>query len=359
MQYKAMLILCISVMLSAMSPTTFAQATKLDYEYLGVALEAKGKHIWGTSPIIGPDGKVHLYVAQWSLNGQKDFSGWFKESEIGHYVGDTPQGPFKYVGIAVADKGGKFNAPHNPTIKKIDGKYVLSFIVNEDSKLATQRIIMYVADDLKDNWRPAAGAEPDGTILRKGTHENSWNKTAKLGISNPTLLKVDGKYFLYNKAVLKKNPKKKWGAYTYGVAISDTLEGPYNYTKQVTPDWRGIEDVYAFEMNGSVYFLSRDFGSKKGSHGGGLLWQSDDGLYFPWENVTRSFEALDHYVGKETLADNTVYRGDLTGRLERPQILFEDGKPAYLYMATGINSTPGHGSRSHVFKIHIEAETKK
>ncbi|MDC2889321.1 hypothetical protein [Psychrosphaera algicola] len=102
-----------------------------------------------------------------------------------------------------------FNAPHNPTIKYLDGKYVLTFIVNSNNQLKTQRIIMFVADDLKGNWRPAKSAEADGTILRKSTDKTAWNYHARLGVSNPSLIKKDGKYLLYLKSVIQKNPKKK------------------------------------------------------------------------------------------------------------------------------------------------------
>ncbi|MBU2882477.1 glycoside hydrolase family protein [Psychrosphaera sp. B3R10] len=327
-----------------------AETYDFDYEYVGKVLEKKDTHIWGASPIIGPDGKVHLFVAQWPTKTQKNFSGWFKDSEIGHYVADKPEGPFTYLGKAVADLDTGFNAPHNPTIKYLDGKYVLTFIVNSNNQLKTQRIIMFVADDLKGNWRPAKSAEADGTILRKSTDKTAWNYHARLGVSNPSLIKKDGKYLLYLKSVIQKNPKKKRGAFTYGIASSDNLEGPYTYHKSATTR-AGIEDAYAFEYKDSVYLLSRDFGNLKGDHGGGLLWRSDDGMFFPEEKITRSFEALEHYVGKAALKDSIVYRGKINGRLERPQILFIDGKPAYVYMATGINETPEHGSASHLFKI--------
>lgn len=329
---------------------SMAQSYKFNFEYVGKALEKKDTHIWGASPIIGPDGKVHLFVAQWSTKTQTNFSGWYKDSEIGHYVADKPEGPFKYLGKAVADLDTGFNSPHNPTIKHIDGKYILTFIVNTDNKLTSQRIIMYVSDNLNGKWQPAAGAEADGTILRKSNKVSDWNYHAKLGVSNPSLIKKDGRYFLYVKSVIKKDPKKKSGAYTYGVASSDKLEGPYQYhDKAVTRS--GIEDAYAFEFNNKVYLISRDFGNLKGDHGGGLLWHSDDGLFFPQEDISRSFEALQHYVGKDALKESVVYRGKINGRLERPQILFIDGKPAYIYLATGINDSKNHGSASHLFKI--------
>lgn len=336
----------------ALPSLCFAQPAEFDYEYVGVALQREGMHIWGSSPVIGPKGKVHLYVAQWPMDTQSNFSGWFKDCEIAHYVGDTPEGPFEFVRVAVPDQDGTFNSPHNPTIKKIDDRYVLSFIVNENNNLKTQRIVMYVADDLNDTWKPASGAETDGTILRKSTKPTDWNYTGQLGVSNPTLIKRNNKYFLYNKSVVKKDPKAKRGNYTYGVAISDKLEGPYIHQEnQVTEIGMGIEDAYAFNFNDSVYLLSRDFGSTKGSHGGGLLWKSDDGLHFPSKNISRSFEHLSHYIGEDPLSDAVVHRGDKSGRLERPQILFIDEKPAYLYMATGTNATAGHGSLSHIFRM--------
>ena len=326
---------------------------KMKFEYVGVAAENKGMHVWGSSPIIDKAGKTHLYAAQWPINTQPDFSGWYKDCEIGHYISHSPKGPFKYVGIAVMDKDETFNAPHNPTINYIDGKYVLCFIVNENNKLKTQRIIMYVADDLSDNWKPAKGAEADGTILRKPLDTSIWNHEAKLGVSNPTLIKFNGKYLLYHKSVVPKEPKGS--AYTYGVAVSDNLEGPYKiHPKRVTSPKMQLEDSYAFTMNDSVYMLSRDFVGTLGNSGGGLLWKSADGYYFPEENAKRAYEDLEHYVGKEFLKDATAYRGKKPGHLERAQILSVDGKPAYLYLATGVQVKSGFGSSSHVFRINYK-----
>ena len=114
-------------MLCALSVSCFAQPADLEFEYVGKAVQTEGMHVWGSSPVIGPDGKVHLYVARWSTKTRKNFNGWYKDCEIAHYVGDQPEGPFEFVRVAVADQDGSFNSPHNPSIKKIDGKYVLCF----------------------------------------------------------------------------------------------------------------------------------------------------------------------------------------------------------------------------------------
>lgn len=349
MKQKVIITFCISVLV-LLSIACDNKSKEMTFEYIGIAAEKEGMHVWGSSPVIDQEGKVHLYAAQWSKDKRPNFNGWYKDCEIGHYVSDSPEGPFEYIGVAVSDSDGAFNSPHNPTIHYIDGKYVLCFIVNENSKLRTQRIVMYVADDLDDKWRPAAGADADGTILRKPQDSTIWNYEAKLGVSNPSLIKFNDKYLLYHKSVVPKQPKGS--AYTYGVAISDNLEGPYEIQpNKVTSHKMQLEDAYAFTMNDSVYMLSRDFVGTLGNSGGGLLWCSEDGLHFPKENTKRAYEALEHYIGKEALQNAEVYRGKIMGKLERAQILSIKGKPAYLYLATGVQVKPGYGSSSHVFRI--------
>ena len=332
---------------------------ELEYQYLGKAVEKAGTHVWGSSPIRGKDGKIHLYVAEWPMptNPDEGFSGWYHHCRIGHYVGDSPEGPYEFVRIAVKDQDGAFNSPHNPTIQFIDDKYILHFIVNENNDKGTQRIIMYVADDLKDNWRPAKGALTDGTILQRPAGDTTfWNHDADRGVSNPSFVKFKNKYMLYFKSV-KPDPsgehhKRKYG---YGVAISDSLEGPYKmYEDRVTPENLQLEDAYAFTVNDKMYMLSRDFRGTLGTNGGGLSWSSDDGLHFSEQSTKRAFEELEYYMSKEALASSKVYRGERSGHLERPQLLLENGKPAYLFVATGINDRDGYGSCSHIFKIGIK-----
>jgi len=340
----------------------------LKLQCLGVAVKRENTHVWGSSPIIGPDGKVHIYAAQWDRPEKDGFggktsdgktTGWTSSSEIAHYVGNSPEGPFEFLRIAVPDEDGDFNAPHNPTIKFIDGKYVLLFIVNSGSTKG-QRIIMYVADDLNDDWKPAKGVEPDGTVLRKSTDPSIWDHSAYLGNSNPCLIKHDGKYKLYFKAVIPvpdhvksyKNTNRTW---TYGVALSNSLEGPY--TKEparVTKTYNPLEDAYVFEHNSRIWMFSRDMMEKRG--GGGLLWMSDDGMEFDYEEAVLGFHHLDHYIGKEEAAKLQRYRGTKQGHLERPQVLFIDGKPEYLYMATGLGFPRPYGSCSYVFKMTIESQ---
>ncbi len=339
-----------------------ASESPITLECLGVAAKRENTHVWGSSAVMGPDGKVHIYAAQWERPIKDRFggkapsginSGWLNSSEIAHYIGDKPEGPFEFVRIAVPDKNGDFNAPHNPTIKYFDGKYVLLFIVNSGGG-ATQRIMMFLADDLNDNWRPAKGAEPDGTVLRKSTDSRIWDHKALLGNSNPSLIKHNGKYKLYFKGVIPvakgKGYKGMGRTWTYGVALSDNLEGPYvKEPERITRTDHPIEDAYAFVHNDRVWMFSRDMNEVRG--GGGLLWVSDDGMQFDYEKTCLGFHHLFHYLGKETTSKLKKYRGNQQGHLERPQVLFINGKPSYLYLATGLGFPAPYGSCSYVFRM--------
>ncbi len=344
---------------------TEGSSSRINFDYLGIAVQKKYTHIWGSSPVLGKDGKVHLYVSEWPIpkDASERFSGWHKHCNIAHYVGDTPEGPFEFVRTAIKDQDGEFNSPHNPTIKYIDGQYVLCFIVNENNDLSKQRIMMYVADDLSDNWKPAKGAELDGTMLRVPSDTIVWNYEAVLGVSNPSLIKANDQYLLYYKSVVplkEKTEKNKGRDYGYGVAISKNLQGPYDfYPKRVTEEGIQLEDAFAFNLGQEIAFLSRDYMAAKGSHAGGLLWRSSDGFSFPTENTTRAFEGLSAYVGEDNLKNANVFRGTKEGHLERPQLLMIDEKTIYLYLATGINTTPDFGSASHVFKVLIKNSTVK
>lgn len=333
---------------------------KITFEYLGKAIEKKDTHVWCTSAIMDKKGKFHFYVSEWPIpkDPSERFSGWFKHCQIVHYVADSPRGPFEFVRTVVKDLDGKFNAPHNPTVKYLDGKYILSFIVNENDDISKTRIIMYVSDGLNDNWRPIKGGEADGTVLRAPKDSSIWSHKAILGVCNPSLIKYKNKFMLYHKVVIPhKNPSKQNNGrdYGYGVAVSDKLEGPYKFfPNRVTADGVQLEDAYAFEFDGKVCMLSRDYMGSKGTRGGGLLWVSSDGYNFSNESTIRSFEELKDYVPEHSLQNTTVYRGSVDGDLERPQLLYVNGIPKYMYVASGINTRAGCGSTSHVFKIEIK-----
>ncbi len=96
------LLACISICCLPVSAQyeTFAD----NWKFAGIAVEEPGYTIWGTSPLMGEDGTVHLFVARWPCELKVD-PGWRSHSEIAHYVGETPEGPFKFSDVAITGTG--------------------------------------------------------------------------------------------------------------------------------------------------------------------------------------------------------------------------------------------------------------
>ena len=46
-------------------PAAGAESFAAHWEFVGVAVSEPGYHVWGSSPILDAEGKVHLFVARW------------------------------------------------------------------------------------------------------------------------------------------------------------------------------------------------------------------------------------------------------------------------------------------------------
>lgn len=340
--------------------TKVSQKTFADqWEYVGIAMEEPGYTIWGASPILGDDGKTHLFVARWPCELNVD-PGWRTHSEIAHYVGDSPEGPFVFKDVAVngaidKKKGGKAPsnpsihkvknkksyAPHNPTIQKVDGLYALFYIVNDgiEKHPSNQYICLSVSKSLDGPWEKVGD---DGAVLRPPKNPDYWNFEASNGVNNPAFLQhPDGGYFLYFKSEKAR----------MGLAVAENLKGPYvQMPFPVTVNNRNIEDGYAFMYNGKFALLTTDNEGMIKS-GGGILWTSDDGIHF--DTYEKGFHRINEYTDVD-LKKVAVHYGPKNrdyAKFERPQILLKDGNPWYLYVPSGTNISGGDCTVNYVLKF--------
>ena len=136
-----------------------------------------------------------------------------------------------------------------------------------------------------------------------------------------------------------------------GLAIADKLEGPYIHQPvPVTSNRVGIEDGYAFLMNGNILLLTTDnHGILK--HGGGLLWTSKDGHKFHPKPLP-GFGVMKDYIPAERFANAKTHYGR-GGKFERPQLLLIDNLPAYIYLPAGTNLTGTSGTLVYVLKVNL------
>ncbi|WP_167618921.1 glycoside hydrolase family protein [Maribellus sediminis] len=332
--------------LNARPQGTFADK----WEYKGIAVQDSGYTIWGASPIYGDDGKVHLFVARWPGELKVD-PGWRTHSEIAHYVGDTPEGPFVFSDVAVkGDIEEKANgnpsiqktyAPHNPAIHKVDSLYALFFIMNSgiEEHPSNQFICLATSKSLYGPWEMAG---ENGKILTPPDNPDYWNYQASNGVNNPAFLQhPDGGYFLYFKSEKAK----------MGLAVAENLEGPYvQMPFPVTSNNRNIEDGYAFMYMGKFALLTTD---NHGiiEEGGGILWTSEDGIHF--DTYEKGFHRINQYtnVDMNKVAVHYGPKNRSYAKFERPQLLLKNGKPEYLYVPSGTNIYGGDCTVSYVLKF--------
>lgn len=311
---------------------------------VGRALEFEDQYVWCNSPIEGPDGKIHVFYSCWPKS--ESMSGWTHKSEIAHAVAEKPEGPYKYVATVLAPRGEGFwdaTTCHNPSIHFVDGKYALFFMGNSNGKLNTQRIGLATANSLYGPWE-----RPDEPLLFPG-ETGSWDDHCT---TNPSFLNYDNKYWLYYKSFDTEGylyPKFKIkGNRKYGLAISDSLEGPYKkYEGNPVIDFSGMgnneqcEDAFVWRENGKFKMLARDLGTFGIDNG--LYMESEDGKH--WSKPKIGYQPLAKYVNQPPAPKHL----NRYGRAERPQILFQNGKPTYMFTAS--QGGKYETASSFIFKI--------
>jgi hypothetical protein len=324
-------------------------------EPVGRILEEEGWNVWCVAPIYGDDGKVHVFYSRW----KGSFNNWVSRSEVAHAVADSPEGPYKTVGVALSGRGGDaFDswAIHNPTIHKVGDRYVMFYMGTDGSKLgiepedvydmtweeykpffkrlvANKTIGVAVSDSLYGPWE-----RPDEPVLKPGPPA-TWDD---LLTTNPSFLPMaDGTYRLYYKSMDKDGWEKYSGNRKYGVATADNLLGPYkklesnpilSFAEGQKADQFGghkpagknsqLEDAYVWHEDGLFKMIMRDMGFI--NHEYGLYFESKDGLC--WTSAPQiAFREAGHYF------DEKLIGLEREGRFERPQLLMKDGRPDYLF----------------------------
>lgn len=316
-------------------------------KYKGVILEDPEYNIWGSSPVWGNDGKVHLFSAR--IPKDPGFYHWWATSEIGHYVADRPEGPFSLVKVLLKPGEAPAGAwdhgtQHNPTITKIDDLYVLSYHsamgTVTDRRRDTIRIGMMTARDINGPWTKL------GKILDPPTPEESNVVTGEhYGFTdNPSLVKhPDGRFFLYYRI---KYPGLA-GDNTYAVAIADRLEGPYvHHPDRVVNNPTYIEDPYVFVRDGLFYMLITDNHNPQGKQG--MLLTSEDGLSFDYYKG-QGYGVISDYIPPDQLpeSESEIPRGCF----ERPQLLLKDGFPTHFYTPCLHDVNGSKESKCYLFSI--------
>ncbi len=322
-------------------------------------LEKEDYFTWGTSPIKGDDGLYHVFYSRWPKS--KGFLAWLTHSEIAHATSKSATGPyeFKEVVLTATDKDRWDGLSiHNPTIKKFGDKYYLYYSANTGDGVATitsfnwshrnnQRIGVAEAESLDGPWRRF------DTPLIDITHDDEDAHDA-LMVANPSVTEMkDGRYLMIYKAVAKRAKLPSGGPVCHLYAISDSPIGPFK--KYNTPIFTSeessfpAEDPYIWLQGDRYYAIVKDMkGSFTGKGRSLALFTSNDG--FDWAPAPNPLVSTLEVEWESGEVEKYVH-------LERPQLLFENGRPAVLFLATDkIPSYKGVTEDGHSFNMHIELD---
>jgi hypothetical protein len=316
-------------------------------KWVGPAISEPDYTTWGASPIVGEDGKVHLFAARWP-EGNVD-PAWRKSSEIAHYVSDAPEGPFEFVEVVAKGSGlhGQWDrfAPHNPEVQRFGDIYALFYIGNTDHKQPphpyNQSIGMMISASVNGPWRKV------GQVLASSPDPEHW--THGMQVVNPAVIEHEGRYLLYF-----KSRQRGTSGSAYAVATAEHLTGPYTLPDQpLTSKDVTIEDGTVFKWKDKICLLTTDnHGQVTGEAGGGALWVSDDGLSFNPAWTQLGYYRVPHY--RPDIDLNRVKRVyGAHPKLERPKVLLIDGEPSYLFAPSGWALHGGDRTANYVLKIDL------
>lgn len=322
---------------------------------VGGGFAMDGYWVWCGSVIKGEDGRYHMFASRWPQKFPMH-PGWLVASEIVRASCDTPDGTYRFEEVILPARGPQYwdgRATHCPQITKVGEKYVLYYtgmthpFTEPDVPLSyldprvliarsNKRTGIAVSDSIFGPWtrfdKPLIDTRPD--------------KYDNFLISNAAPCQCpDGKMLVVYKSIqymqmpfecpvdYKRTVHKM--VQKLGAVIADSFDGDYTQNRCDAPIFdHDVEDPFIWYDEDGFNMMAKDMnGQFCGEVMGGIHGLSKDGLH--WD-----FEKNNLFYSRKILWDDGITRE--MGNLDRPFILFEDGKPAYAFFATS-DGTDGMG----------------
>ena len=364
-------LLCFTVLGSTVFAQKIENLTKLKrqsenelFHHLGQAprtpaFESEGYWVWGSSVIKGNDGKYHMFVSRFPKS-LPFHPVWMVASEIVHAISDTPEGPYKFSDIALPARGAQYwdgRSTHNPRILEYQNKYYLIYMgsthpfanptydqLTLDSPWCTvgrsnKRIGLAIADSPYGPWKRF-----DEPILK--TKPNTFYSFL---VSNPSpIIQEDGSVMMIFKGRTYVGDDK-FSDMALGMAYAPSIEGPYTVLNNGQPifqvDGQGeAEDPFLWKDSRGYHAIFKDHVAKfTGEKGGGVMAHSPNGIQW---TIDKDPKAYSRTVEWE---DGKV---EMQGQLERPFLLFENGKATHAFFAT-MNGAGGFDNATQSWNMVI------
>ncbi len=309
---------------------------------VGGGFEMEGYWVWCGSVIKGEDGRYHMFASRWPKKYPMH-PGWLVASEIVRASCDTPGGTYKFEEVVLPARGPQYwdgRSTHCPQIKKVGDTYVLYYtgmthpFEDPDESLntkspsavaarASKRTGIATAKSIFGPWErrdePVLPTRPD--------------KFDSFLTSNATpCINEDGSVVMIYKARSYIKPPyvgNMFGGMYFGAARAEKFDAEYKRLCD-TPMFEGedyeFEDPFIWKDEDGYNMMAKDMrGNICGEEMGGIYASSADGINW---NIKENFL----FYSRKILWDDGEIRE--MGNMERPFILFEDGKPTHVFFAT-------------------------
>ena len=316
-------------------------------EWKGVAISERGYWCWSTWPVQGEDGKFHLFGERWPENMISQVN----NSELRHYVADKPEGPYAFVDIPLArGKKGEWDYSQiYPCVQRNGKSWAMIYTGMSGVGFESMRAGVAVADSINGPWRKT------GLAIDLPKDPKHWTRptATEIGIHVATFIPFHGKWYAYFKSGTRFDHD------FMGVAVADRAEGPYTImdepciTKNGKHPGTYFEDMFPFVWKDKIYLLVTDnFGRASGLYGGIVMFESNDGLHFPYDKARLAVDLIPAYYKEFDWKRTSNCNGPtFNPKFEAPRFLLIDGVPAYFFGGTGTNVNGGGYPSSYILKI--------
>lgn len=303
--------------------------------------------IWCGSVVKGEDGRYHMFASLW----EKELGfgvNWLFNCRIVRAASDSPEGPYKLEQTVFERRERHyFDAmnQHNPSVKYHDGTYYLYYFgttyggpvpkageMISDGRATEvwnrKRIGLATSKSVFGPWK-----RPDRPLLEPRS-PGHWDCTVTTNPSAAIL--PDGQtYMIY------KSREYAGATLRLGVAKADCPDGEYRRLSDDpifrfdNPDFY-VEDPFLWYKDGNFHAIFKDDFK---NNCGGITGEWGCGVYATSENCLD----WDIYPEPKAYSRNVLWDdGTVTTQcnLERPNLLFENGVPTHLFLATGNGDKP-------------------
>lgn len=321
------------------------ESTNVVYHKLGDAVrkpafEHPDYWVWGGTVTKGDDNKYHLYCEAWPKT-HPFTPGFLLNSVILYCVADSPVGPFEFKNVALGDRGNEYwdgKVVFNPKVYKYKDEYLMIYTgttypfpdASPTDKEAMEKC-SYVA---RANKRVgiARSKSISGPWVRadKPMLETKPGTAYSFLTSNPTMcIEKDGSALMVFKS--RRYIGAKIGGFTLMAARASSPFGPWKILNDEKPifdydTYGSTEDPFLWKDKEGYHVIFKDMTGKLcGEFHAGTLAHSKDGEHWTIDKDPKAYSRIVKWDDDHTIQN--------LGQAERPDILFENGKPAYLYLA--------------------------